>query len=500
MNFKMNKEIIFILLAMNLVILIGIVAAQEVSYCCEKTKTGVWCQDESKDKCDANYRMTPSSCETTSFCKLGYCYDSQEGLCAENTPQKTCEESGGVWNDGAQGVPPQCELGCCVLGNQASFVSLVRCKKLSASLGLTTDFRTDVNSEISCIALAQAQDEGACVFESDFQRTCKFTTRQECTEKNATFYKDFLCSAEDLGTICGPTEKTTCVKGKDEVYFVDSCGNPANIYDASRISDKSYWKKVVKKEESCGFNSNNANSAGCGNCDYLGGTMCKQYDRNKDSTRPRYGESICRDLSCKDTYNGNDYRHGESWCVYDGETGGGKDSVGSRQWRHICISGEEVLEPCADFRNYICIEDSIETAQGKFSQAGCRVNRWQYCIAQDNKDDCENTDQRDCVWKEGIRLGNSSSGTCFPDFTPGFKFWEQESASICGQASKQCVATFEKKIGSSNKCVDNCECLEQSWIDESNLACNLIGDCGSKKNYLGVLTTGGFETSVKKGK
>ncbi|MBI1973041.1 hypothetical protein HYS50_03480 [Candidatus Woesearchaeota archaeon] len=204
-------------------------------------------------------------------------------------------------------------------------------------------------------------------------------------------------------------------------------------------------------------------------------------------------------MSCKDTYNGNDYRHGESWCVYDGEKGQGKDAVGSRQWRHICIAGEEVLEPCADFRQEICIEGAIETSQGKFSQAGCRVNRWQDCIAQDNKEDCENTDQRDCIWKQGIILGRSLAGTCFPDFTPGLKFWEEDSAAICAQGNRQCVVKFEKDAFGSKKCVDNCECLEQSWLSESNLACSLIGDCGSKKNYIGVLTTGGFETSVKKG-
>jgi hypothetical protein len=33
---------------------------------------------------------------------------------------------------------------------------------------------------------------------------------------------------------CGKTTNTVCVEGKDEVYFVDSCGNVANIYDASK--------------------------------------------------------------------------------------------------------------------------------------------------------------------------------------------------------------------------------------------------------------------------
>ena len=41
------------------------------------------------------------------------------------------------------------------------------------------------------------------------------------------------------------TKETTCIEGKDEVYFKDSCGNIANIYDSSKINDKGYWNKVI---------------------------------------------------------------------------------------------------------------------------------------------------------------------------------------------------------------------------------------------------------------
>ena len=95
---------------------------------------------------------------------------------------------------------------------------------------------------------------------------------------NGEFHAGILCSAEELATNCSPSKKTTLIDGKDEVYFVDTCGNPANIYDASKINDKSYWRTVVKKADSCGFgNANgNAGSATCGNCNYFEGSTGKK--------------------------------------------------------------------------------------------------------------------------------------------------------------------------------------------------------------------------------
>ncbi len=98
--------------------------------CCEKTKGGAWCQNAKEDSCDTNFRKTPTSCDATSFCKLGTCVDSEEGLCMENTPQKVCEIDKGTWINGKPSEIPQCSLGCCIIGDQASFVTLTRCKRL----------------------------------------------------------------------------------------------------------------------------------------------------------------------------------------------------------------------------------------------------------------------------------------------------------------------------------------------------------------------------------
>jgi hypothetical protein len=383
-------------------------------------------------------------------------------------------------------------LGCCILGDQAAFVSLVRCKKLSSFLGLETNYDSSVESEIQCIAITQAQDRGACVYDFEFQKSCKFTTRGDCDDGiqaeggdvSGTFYKDKLCSADELGTICGPSQETICVPGRDEVYFVDTCGNKANIYDSTKLNDQDYWTNVKSKAESCGAGTPNILSDDCGNCNYLQGSFCR--DEETAGGNPDYGDYICADLNCENTANGNSYKHGESWCINDdaGSTGKGENTVGSRFYKHICVNGEEVLEQCGDFRNEVCIEDS----SSGFSQAACRVNRWQYCTTQDNQEDCENTDQRDCRWLENLEFGNeSTTGACFPVDSPGFNFWDdEETQQICAQANYGCVVKYEKGLlGGDYECVENCECLEDSWAQARGDICSALGDCGPSVNWIG---------------
>ncbi len=488
-----------LIIALALIFVAVSVAAEEPSVCCEQTKSGFYCQDVPASECKANARQLPTSCESTSYCRLGTCYDSNEGTCMDNTPQLVCNANDGIWSEER---PSQCNLGCCLLGDQAAFVPLVRCKKLAGFFGLNTNYNTGIKSEVECVLTASSQEKGACVYDFEFEKTCKFSTRFECSagvganSVKGEFFPGKLCSSEELGTKCGPTTKTSCLPGKDEVYFVDSCGNAANIYDSSKLNDKDYWSNIKTKTEACNPNSENANSGNCGNCNYLLGSYCRA--SNGDTGRARYGDNICADLNCDNTENGKSYRHGESWCIYndEGETGKGINSAGSRFYKHICINGEEVLEQCADFRQEECVEDKIETAVGDFAQAACTVNRWQDCVAQTNKEDCENTDRRDCLWKQGAKLfieNGATEGSCLPKNTPGLKFWESgEAQSVCSQGNAQCFVTFEKDLFGSEKCEKNCECLGGSWEKERKEICMSLGDCGPNINWVG---DEGYKTS-----
>ena len=210
-NIIKNKKIISLIIGIFImwIMMFSFAISQETA-CCEKTTSGMWCQNEVVGSCDAQYLSAPTSCDSTSFCKTGCCFDSQEGVCWENTPQRVCQERNGTWADDSECNIRQCNLGCCVLGDQAALVTMTRCKALSGFYGLGIDYRPEISNEVQCIAVANAQDKGACVFEEQDTGalSCKFTTRGECSENEQTidtnqtsltntskigFYKDVLC-------------------------------------------------------------------------------------------------------------------------------------------------------------------------------------------------------------------------------------------------------------------------------------------------------------------
>ncbi|MBU2503772.1 MAG: hypothetical protein KJ879_01840, partial [Nanoarchaeota archaeon] len=427
-----KKIIVFSILAFGILVLAFLVnvknvnavepSTQEAFVCAERTISGAWCQNVPESEADyPNYRKAPTSCSSTSFCKPGTCVDSFEGLCQGNTPQIVCEDNGGIWSTKKPTEIPQCGLGCCFIGDDASFVTQTRCSTLSAAYGINTEFDKRIKSEVQCIESAFPKERGACVIDDDFQRNCKLTTREECQTIQGTsgdgtdveFNGGFLCSAEALGTVCGPTGgatpdkvRTMLVNGRDEVYFADSCGNQANVYDASRIKDQEYWTKIIKPEDSCKLtydsNENPKNSATCGSCKYSDGSIGKTYVKNEPITPipPQYGNFVCAQLSCK--WEGKTYQHGESWCSSTANSGL-ENNPGAESARLLCQFGEFSVESCSLSssvgRNKVCMEEIIDdkTDDG-FNFAGCRINRWQFCVLQDNKKDCENADQRDCKW------------------------------------------------------------------------------------------------------
>jgi len=574
----MKKFIFGLILLLSVGFVFGASASSEASVCCEKTTNGAWCVNGDRSVCDGNFNVAPTSCETTSYCRLGTCYESGEGICMGNTPNRVCLDSGGTWDEREIGEVPQCQLGCCMIADQAAFVSLVRCKRLSGLFGIENDYRSDINNEVECIAEANAQETGACVYEKDFERICDFTTRKECgvsdkietveggnisLSDDKTFYAGFLCSAEELSTSCVRQVKTSCYGGS--VYWMDSCGNRENVY--SDDLDKS-WNhgKVLDASEIC--SANDGSDASCGNCDYMLGTRCAEIEgfgiRNLGLGKKNVNH-YCRKNSCKDGA-GRERVNGEAWCargIDDGKSGvdlsgDGKDAVGSRYYREICIDGEVRVEPCADFRNEICVESGISLGDGGdvFGTSACRVNRWQDCLVQESQSECLNSDRRDCSWfpavmgmmfgvhdssgssggfsnpsasggkafknptatgmvsapisgnsilgggdseesEEGGAMTNRPSGVCVPNFPPGLKFWEDSSASqICGQANARCVVVYEKGLMGKEKCVKGCECLEAGWASGANNVCSALGDCGGYLNYVGDATDDGYSWVV----
>ena len=532
------------------ILLIGFTFAVESTWCCEKTafqpdgSGAKWCQSVAEESlCDSNFKSTPTSCEQTVYCQMGTCISNNEGICKPNVAKKTCDLDLGHWENKPMDEIPQCQLGCCLMGDQAAYVTQTRCQTLSSIYNLKTDYRRDIQNEIQCLASANPDVKGACVFEENYVQNCKMTTKKECndmqTEESSTnFHEGFLCSAEELNTICGPKGGTIC--SDEKVYYLDTCGNLANIYDSSKLNDNNYWTYIVDERDSCDDGQGNKNSKTCGNCDYYSGSMCKAKKESGGSVN--YGDYICADLDCEDKdfkeKYGRNPQHGERWCVSNVKDEGKENSPGSESYRLMCYNGEVTAEDCSagEYRNKICKESSITEKGVSFKTANCEVNRWQDCMLQTTEKECTDSQERDCKWIKGYSLVKDDSGvsltkdennettqaSCVPKFAPGFDFWgnDTQSGKVCAQANSICVVEFETGVlGDREKlnpdsshydenykfkhCVKNCECLKgypgkksgykcrsncgsyEDWISNMKGICHSLGDCGIKTNYLG---------------
>jgi hypothetical protein len=509
-----------------LLIFLGIVLAVVMlngleAVCCEKVSGGAYCMDVVDESlCDqsGDLRTSPTSCEATSYCSVGTCVNNEEGSCIDTT-QTICNVNGGsglsFWDERDKEDVPQCQVGCCLIGDQAAFITQANCNSLSTTYGASNNFLPNIQNEAQCIAMANPDAKGACVVEIESGRTCSMETQETCVvDMGAEFHEGFLCSATELNTNCAPDpDSTTCVEGRDEVFFKDSCGNIANIYDSDKAQDSNYWTEIKEWDESCGFEGSNAGSATCGNCDYYEGSTCGEYERGEDENSPDKGNYLCKDLSCD--YEGERLEHGEKMCA--SSDGFENNLPGSISGVVVCYNGELTVEPCAAYREEICIESSIETIRNgetiDYSTDSCQVNRWETCYEQEEEEDCTDNIERDCSWIELETEANTVvqkilnlrkrvlvnkglptiddediESVCFPKYAPGFNFWDnsEDTSLRCALVSDQCEIKYEKKLGGKWKAVKNEECVAgHSW--ESNLQnlCSAVGDCGVKTNYIG---------------
>jgi hypothetical protein len=466
------------------------------SVCCEKTSGGASCQNAlSENECNDNFRISANTCEETGYCNLGCCIDDTQGTYDRNTPQALCQ---GRWVDDGNCNIPGSELGCCILDENVAFTTQGMCGMYTQQiLGVNTavSWRSDLN-ELECALIPTSLEKGACIVGSGEERGCQHNTQETClslTGNIQSFYQGILCTAPELNTGCEKTEITTCIDGQDEVYFVDSCGNVANIYDSSKINDIEYWKSIVRKENSCNSDSGNGNSESCGNCQRFLGGICAS--SNEDSFNSDYGDYFCKKTDC--TYDGETYQNGESWCVYDGKIGEGDDVIGSRHWRYSCNLGEAQIEPCADYRNQICVQNVEETNRGNFSSATCRVNNWRKCLDLNsdggNLQECE--EESDCFVKSVSFGGSFNFNVCAPNYPPGFNLDGDErrgAEDICGFATRTCTVVYASEDGGSCECVDNCGCEDGGFAGEMNDLCVALGDCGGYVNIEGEVGSGGI--------
>ncbi len=469
--------------------------------CCLETKEGAICQDIplfQSDLCKDS--LIGTGCNVVDQCQLGCCYGVDTGSCSMRAPKDKCISNGGNWSSDASCNIPQCQLGCCVMGDQVSLTNSRECTLLSNQFNFEKNF-ISISPGESCEKYTGLEEQGACLSDSgDYsgEKKCVFTTRKNC--QGGDFKENYLCTSTELNTVCQKSRETTCVDGKDQVYFLDSCGNVANVYDSSKINDQSYWERPIDPKDSCANED-----ASCGNCEYLQGSICVEHEQGV-TTKPTYGDYTCKSLHC------GERKHGESWCVYDFNPLAGVAPVGSRHFLANCFEGQVSLEGCADFGQEICAQ-STDTSFG-FTEAKCLVNDWRSCINANDaesysevKKNCDENPQcimfNDLYGEDNLKRSdneflagfdpektNAEQGSigdlgkdqnkvlahCVPKFTPGFQFWTT-TGSIVGSGKQQ---KSSANYGGSNE-ETNAVCSLGSFtcVSQINRECTLLGGCDS---------------------
>ena len=458
------------------------VDAQGYNICCEELLNGNSCQTAPGELCNPSYRSAPTNCESTVFCEIGCCISENTGLCSEMTSKRDCEKINGTLKSVGACNIQECRKGCCILGDQAKWTTEKNCEfeGNSENKDILTEWRLDADSdtEVECLFSVEKDKQGACVFDSNEERKCVFTTLEECvsrTGSEANFdHEGKFCSDPALETVCKAKDHKNCVQGEEDVYWFDSCGNKEDIAE---------------------------------DCNLVGGSYCGKDNNNN---------YFCKDVNC--VIDGVKRKNGESWCTYDGKIGDGKDPAGSRHVKHICYLGTERIAPCSDFRNEICVqEDTLLDTGESFSQAACRLNQWRTCLSYNRGDasaitsKCEKNP--DCKLKHINMEGSFNFKVCLPNYPPGFElnldqqvlnpdgslneelYYRPSSAEgICSTATQKCTETWRCTIFGCT-CIDNCKCHTSYFTQQMNDFCISLGDCGAYVNYIGDFTSVGY--SVK---
>ncbi len=470
--------------------MVPVVSAMDAG-CCSVAHTGEKCATTTRDLCSGEF-SSGTLCKDTSFCQKGCCFDANTGVYDKNVLKSDCQTN---WKADPNCNMPQAKLGCCVVGDTSFFDTEGQCKTRTQTFAQGNSpivtWTTD-SSEVQCLILSKNQNTGACVLPD---KDCQSTTETECNGLDGQFNEGYLCTAPSLNTTCKMTKQTTCVDGKDGAYFLDSCGNIANIYNSKKAKDQSYWEKIILPENSCGADSSdaNANSTSCGNCNRFRGSICRSAIKN--NFKVNMGDSYCKDTSC--TFNGVKYKNGESWCVYDGQIGNGNDVVGSRHWKYVCTQGRVQVEPCADYRNQICIQSDTKSKNGEsvvFRNAACVANNWRQCIElnteKNGTEECKDT--LNCR----VQAVNVSDyfyfNVCTPEYPEGFSLsnirYQATAGNICGMATRTCKVVYVAKTWGGCKLVANGDCLTEKFAQNMNEMCRKLGDCGGEVNIVGKYT------------
>ncbi len=440
--------------------------------CCEETTSGDSCVYTSEDNCAEDSIQASTSCEQTEFCKTGCCI-SDVGQCSKGVAQATCDSIDGyTWQEGSDcSTVDSCQKNCCVIAeSQCSYTTESYCNILIENLeDITLDWR-DVDSESSCTDICKASTKGCCVSDD----SCVYGTQAECESPNIDissgygFYEEAYCS--DIGS-CGCTAEDSFACVNEDVYSFDRCGNQEGMAE---------------------------------DCDYTAGKWC---GTNAD------GEVTCMSTYCDDTFDGIYYtnkddpgivgegnlrnRHdegkmggkrdnGESWCLYESPAGAFKDFPGSQHYRAYCYFGEEIIEPCADYREEVCLQVPYGSYKG-LDDNGISYSDLSY------EEDYTGPTGSACV-------DNTDNEVFSPEVTTVSvgNNWDDDSlVETCAAANIDCQQSYAKDSWTDPnfQVGQGVMCTSPQWAKTMNEYCRAQGDCGAAMNLVEEFSNSGFSMS-----
>ena len=550
MKDKKIKAIFEIFLVISLSFILSLSGAAAVysqeddnRVCCQKAMIDGelnYCQYTDAGNCVGGSGF-PGKCEEFSACQPVCCdlndagYSASYGLgCFQNVPAAVCKNklNGNIISDPQCKSAPQCQRGCCVVGSQCSLMTEDTCGDYVNNNypDLGVDFRNDITNELACQNVCRSERRGCCVVEDTKEgNNCELYTFSECDAQGGKFFEgtdcvgvpENKCSKCRYGSSVSKNEwKSGCKYDiSDDVYYYDKCGNPI-IFGEVKDNCK-YSEGFICREDGKGKAS----------CADLNCKSDKLWDNPRVDENGNCKQGVsANDLCWTDDNNfgsGKKFRvNGESWCEFDADAGPGRDLPGTRHYVHSCIEGEEQVFECKDFREEFCFQfDGLEQSAAK-----CLPNRAieNPCGGCEDRQCCENRDERDCVWiaeKQEVvdstfssvkdlrreRQGDNSQtstpqvdedkdGICVPLVPPGTK----DDPSLCGFSVKddknfEFSQSLDVKVGWHNAgwgldwgCDGPCEAYTQKFAYQYNNICKSQGDCGADYNLAGVWNKDGF--------
>lgn len=387
----------------------------------------------------------------------GCCVSSGQDRCYSNVEEEVCSAENGNYyaNDPTCNSLQSCQMGCCIIGLEASMMTMGKCQLNTRIAGFSA--LNFMKTTENCDKFVSSQDWGACIAKNSYGETqCSYVPRNQCAGE---FRLGILCSGVG-NLVCNKTTQSFCYN--NDAYYVDTCGN----------------RDALKQS-----------------CDYKSGTVCKQ-------TTSINAE--CKSVDCIDNTNYNSFvvngsyqtapkyvgpvtrKQGDVWCVTNGMvpydekyfavndtkdktlveklfskiffnkgdenlTDSAESLIGNRFFSRYCINGEIVTEPCDDLKESYCSGSSSWYDNSSLTGTGgqCEENKWRTCLNSESEDDCDTTD---CFWyapegcfgnytEEGKMIKELGIGKCLPK-VPGAIADSNSKNSICSQGNYETTLSF----------------------------------------------------------